>query len=85
MKHPWRALGYLAAAALAGYFAWFLAGSIDMVMLESAMSPKLLAALALSAVMYASIIPITGWAWGRLLSGQGERWRISWLTALLAK
>lgn len=84
MTHPWRALGYLAAAVLAGYFAWFLAGSIDMAMLESAMSPKLVAALALSAVMYASIIPITGWAWRRLLSGQGERWRISWLTALLA-
>ena len=71
MKLSWRALGYLAATIFAGYFAWFVAGSIDLAMLESAMSPGVLAALALSALLYAAIIPITGWAWARLLSGQG--------------
>ena len=84
MKLSWRALGYLAATIFAGYFAWFVAGSIDLAMLESAMSPGVLAALALSALLYAAIIPITGWAWARLLSGQGERWRVSRLAALLA-
>ncbi len=84
MKLQWRILGYLAAALSAAYFAWFLAGSIDLAVLQGVMSPRVFAAVALSALMYAAIIPVTGWAWARLLAGQGESWRIPRLTALLA-
>jgi len=80
----WRILGYLAAVAFAGYFIWFSLHSLDLVMLKAVLSPNVLAAVVLASAMYASIIPMTGWAWGRLLAGQNESWRVSRLSAILA-
>lgn len=84
MKHGWRLLGFAAAAALAGYFLWFASNNIDLRALASLLTPAVLVALLLAALLYAAIIPLTGWAWRRLLGGQGESWPVNWLTAVLA-
>lgn len=84
MKHIWGFLGIAAAVLLAGYFIWFAANSIDLDLLWSLLTPLVLSALLAAALLYAAIIPLTGWAWARLLAGQGETWPASWLTAVLA-
>lgn len=84
MTSHWRILRYLAAVAFAGYFLWFSLHSLDLAMLKAVLTTNVFAAVLLAAALYAAIIPMTGWAWGRLLAGQGETWRVSRLSALLA-
>ena len=84
MKRFQRIAGYLVAAALAGYFIWFAAGNLDIRVLHELLTPTVIATLLVAALAYAAIIPVTGWAWARLLSAQGESWPASWLTAVLA-
>lgn len=84
MKRVGRFLGLAVAVFLAGYFIWFAAHNIDFSMLGGMLTSAVLAALLVAALLCAAIIPLTGWAWARLLAGQGEDWPVSWLTAVLA-
>lgn len=84
MKSAGRVIGILVALLLAAYFIWFAVNSVDFDLLRDMMSPTVLAALILAALLYAAIIPVTGWAWSRLLVGQGESWPVVGLTAVLA-
>lgn len=83
MIRPWRILGTLAALGLAAYFLWFAARAMDARALESLRSPQVLAAVATAAVLYALIIPISAWAWARLLVRQGETWPVARLAGLM--
>lgn len=80
----WRIAGVLSATLFTGYFVWFFANSIDLRLIGGMLSPTLIAAVCMAALLYASIIPLTGWAWARLLAGQDGSQRVAWLAALLA-
>lgn len=84
MKHWWRFLGFTVATALVAYFIWFAASAVDLALLSEFLTPVVLLTLLGAGLLCAAIIPLTGWAWSRLLSGQGEAWPASWLTAVLA-
>lgn len=83
MNKTWRALGAVAALCLAGYFLWFAADALDPRALTALATPRVLAAVVAAALMYALIIPISAWAWARLLARQGETWRVSRLAGLM--
>lgn len=83
MTRAWRILGTLAALVLAAYFLWFAARSMDAQALASLESPRVLAAVGVAALMYALIIPISAWAWSRLLARQGEAWGVARLAGLM--
>ncbi|MFB9067149.1 lysylphosphatidylglycerol synthase domain-containing protein [Pseudofulvimonas gallinarii] len=84
MKRFQRIAGYLVAAALVGYFLWFASSNLDIRVLHELLTPPVIGTLIVAALAYAAIIPVTGWAWARLLAAQGESWPVSWLTAVLA-
>ncbi len=83
MTRVWQILGMLAALALATYFLWFAARSMDAKALASLESPRVLASVGVAALMYALIIPISAWAWARLLAHQGEAWGVGRLAGLM--
>lgn len=83
MKRLGHILGTLAALALAVYFVWFAVRSMDSQALASLNSPGLLAAVVVASLMYALVIPISAWAWSRLLARQGESWRVGRLAGLM--
>lgn len=85
MKGLRRPLGYLIAALLVGYFVWFATRALDPAALGALAEPVVLAAVLAAAVLYALILPITAWAWTRLLARQGERWRVRPLLVLLGR
>lgn len=68
MKGAFRFLGALVAAGLIGYFAYFIYTNFDADTLSILMRPQVVAALAAAALLYAMIIPISGWAWQKLLA-----------------
>jgi len=84
MRHTWRFLGFSATLLLVGYFLWFATINVNFSALHHILSPFVLAMLFAAAILYALIIPLTGWAWSRLLTAQGESWPISLLTSILA-
>lgn len=76
MTLAWRVIAAGLAIALTAYFLWFAVHALDLTALrEVASSGSVLVAVVVAALMYASIIPVTGWAWSVLLSSRGERWR----------
>lgn len=80
-----RIAGWLLAASLAGYFAWFAWHALEPGALGALISPGVAAALVAAALLYAAIIPITAWAWARLLARQGESWQVVTLARLLGR
>jgi len=79
----WRILGTLAALSLATYFLWFATRAMDASALESLRSARVLAAVTVAALLYALIIPVSAWAWARLLARQGEAWPVARLAGLM--
>ncbi len=70
-----RILLYLVALSLAGYFVQFAVRALDTDAIAQALSsPSQVMVILVAACLYASIIPVTGWAWRRLLAGQSEYW-----------
>lgn len=85
MRLAWRTAGWLVAAALVGYFLWFAGNTLDFRGLEAIASPSVIAALLIAASLYATIIPVSAWAWAILLARQGEAWRVSLLAVVLGR
>lgn len=84
MKWPWKVLSALATLALLAYFIWFAARALDPATFRAVFAtPSVVAALVFAALLYALIVPITAWAWIRLLAKQGERWTVWRLAKLL--
>ncbi|WP_158637021.1 lysylphosphatidylglycerol synthase domain-containing protein [Arenimonas daejeonensis] len=80
-----RWLGWALAAALATYFVWFASRNLDTRTLAMLGSAKVLAAVVAAALLYATIIPVTAWAWVRLLARQDENWRAGQLAVMLGR
>lgn len=75
---------YLIALSLAGYFVLSAFRALDIGAITKVLSsPPQVMAILLAACLYASIIPVTGWAWRQLLAGQSERWTVRDLTIIL--
>lgn len=84
MSRSWRVIAALLAILLTVYFLVVAFKSLDVVEARNALSSgPVLAALVAAAVLYACIVPITGWAWSVLLSSRGESWKPSLLMAVL--
>jgi hypothetical protein len=84
MSRPWRIVTTCLALALVGYFIYFAANALDAgVLMDALSSPRKLAAVLVAAVLYALILPVTAWAWRRLLLVQDERWAMPKLAELL--
>ena len=85
MSNPLRVAGWLVAAALVGYFLWFAGRALDVHVLGRLLSLPVCLALVAAALLYATIIPVTAWAWARLLARQGEIWTAGSLALLLGR
>lgn len=83
MRLGLRLLGWSVAIAMAGYFVWFLTETFRTQDLSALMSPRVLSATLLTALLYCLIIPISGIAWSLLLSRQGETWSAARLAAIM--
>lgn len=84
MSKIWRIATTALALALVGYFIYFAAGSLDLqTVIKTLSSPRQLAAVVVAALLYSSIIPVTGWAWRGLLASQQENWSAGQLTRIL--
>jgi uncharacterized membrane protein YbhN (UPF0104 family) len=84
MKTALRWLGWTIAAAIAGYFVWFVSQSFHAEDMAALISPWTITAILIAACLYALIIPISGKAWDLLLRSQGERWRPARLVTIMA-
>jgi uncharacterized membrane protein YbhN (UPF0104 family) len=84
MKTALRCLGWIIAAAIAGYFVWFVAQTFHMQDIAALTAPWTIAAILLAACLSALIIPISGKAWTILLRSQGETWRPARLITIMA-
>lgn len=66
-----RVLGALVGIASISYFLVFAHDALTGQELPATWSPPMLGATALAAVGYASVVPTSSWAWGRLLRSMG--------------
>lgn len=79
-----RIILYLIALLLAGYFILFAVRALDTdAIVQALSSPSQVMVILVAACLYASIIPVTGSAWRRLLAGQSEYWTSRELAIIL--
>ena len=76
-------LGIALAGVLATYFVFFAVNTLKQYELKPLLTPNLMLAIAAAALLYALIIPISGWAWHVLLRGMGVHWRPGQLAAIM--
>ena len=75
MRRFWRVAAGILALALTVYFLIAASKALDPAMLQQAFaSGSVWLAVSMAAVLYAFIIPVTGWAWSLLLSARSESW-----------
>lgn len=77
MKHIYRTIGLAIGIIATVAFVWYAARALDGQDLGRYTSLRSLMAIVIAAVFYASIIPVSAWAWQRLLAGMGvsRTWR----------
>jgi len=81
MMRLWRITAGILALALTVYFLVVASKTLDPAMLRQAFSSSgVWVAVSIAAVLYASIVPVTGWAWSVLLCARSERWSPSVLS-----
>lgn len=78
-----RVLGWPVAAAVSIYFIWFVFRTVGVQDFSSLASLPAMAAIVLAALLYATIIPVSAWAWMLLLERQGETWSPGYLAAVM--
>lgn len=78
-----RVLGWPVAAAVSIYFIWFVFRTVGAQDFSSLASLPAMAAIFLAALLYATIIPVSAWAWMLLLERQGETWSPGHLAAVM--
>jgi hypothetical protein len=84
MNRTWRILSGCLALALAAYFVHFAAKSLDLDLLRQALSsPGVAFSVTSAALLYALIVPISAWAWKKLLAVQAENWSVAGLALIL--
>jgi hypothetical protein len=84
MTRLMRILATMVAVLLAGYFVVYSFRTLDWVALrQTATSVETVTALLGASVLYACIVPVTGWAWSKLLAARGEFWRARDLGVIL--
>lgn len=72
MKVALRVAGGVIAAGLIAYFVIFVAKSFDPAAIAVMLQPRTLGALLAAACLYALIIPLSGFAWKKLLLSMGQ-------------
>lgn len=81
MRRPWRIAAGILALALTVYFLVVASRTLDPALLRQAFSSfGVWLAVCIAAVLYAVIVPVTGWAWSVLLRVRSERWSPSVLS-----
>lgn len=84
MSKAWRFVSICVAIVLAAYFVCFAARAADLALLkELVFTPKVAVATLFGAAFYALIVPVSAWAWRRLLEVQGEKWRLTKLAVII--
>lgn len=84
MRRFWRIAAGILALALTVYFLVVASRALDPATLRQAFaSGSVWVAVSIAAILYAFIIPVTGWAWSVLLSARSESWSPSVLTMTL--
>jgi hypothetical protein len=84
MSLVWRGLAWVLAISLVVYFVIQASKALDLAVLREALSQSdVWLALLVGSLLYACIIPVTGWAWAILLSARSESWRPSTLAVIL--
>lgn len=84
MIKAWRIVSIIIGLLLAGYFVWFANKALNLEALKHALaSPRVLFSVIVAAFLYVFIIPLTAWAWQRLLIVQSESWQVLTLARFL--
>ena len=84
MKQLWRISAGVLALALTIYFLTVAVQTLDMALLRQAFASRgVWLAVSIAAILYALIIPVSGWAWSVLLSARTEIWSSSALSMML--
>lgn len=84
MSKVWRVAARCLSLVLVAYFVWFAFRATDVSALRRVhFSARVTLGVFAAALLYAAIIPITAWAWRRLLETQGEHWLVSSLARFL--
>jgi len=84
MRRFWRIAAGVLALALTVYFVIVASRALDAAMLRQAFaSPGVWLAVFIAALLYALIIPVSGWAWSALLAARSETWSPSVLSMTL--
>lgn len=78
---PW--LGLVATVALAIYFLFFLTQSFSWEGVAALLELGNALSVVGAGFFYVLVIPLSGWAWSRLLSGMGVDWRWSKTSAII--
>ncbi|HEX9186455.1 MAG TPA: lysylphosphatidylglycerol synthase domain-containing protein [Vicinamibacteria bacterium] len=83
MRRWLRRAGALIAVPAVAYFAFFAWRTATLHDLRSLLTRPMILAVSAAAVAYASVIPASSWAWGRLLRGAGVRLPVLELNLIL--
>jgi len=79
-----RALGWIFAVVATAYFLWFAFRSFRSIDLSGVSLPGVALAFVAATLLYSAIVPISAWAWERLLLDLGTRARFGELFAIFA-
>ncbi len=68
-----RIVGGAIALSITAWFGWYAWRALPAADLDVLADPTAWAGVVVAALLYAMIIPVSGWAWSRLLAAKGER------------
>lgn len=83
MKQMYRIIGALLAIALLGYFLYYARNAFGPAVLATMSSVPAISAMLAAAALYGLIIPLSAWAWSRLLASAGVSWPLSHLVGIM--
>lgn len=83
MKFFFRLISWLLVIGAVVYFFWFTANTLQDQDFSGLLSFPTILSIAVAACLYSFIIPVSAWAWARLLKHQGETWRTQVLASVM--
>ncbi|GHU13784.1 hypothetical protein AGMMS50225_24410 [Betaproteobacteria bacterium] len=83
IKRSFAVAGLLISVLLLVYFVIFASRTFSMDALLQLARPSAILAIIAACLIYCLIVPISAWAWSRLLAAMGEKWSTASTTAIM--
>lgn len=74
MNRARRAVGLAVALSVTAWFMWYATQAMPAIDTAAVASPAVWGGVVVAAISYALVIPVSGWAWAKLLRARGECW-----------